>query len=228
MHGAPSNSQFELKRQLGWAVQALRAGQIVGYPSETVWGLAAHLARPGAVEALTLLKGREAGKPIQLSCLNLEAVRRVAHWSPALDALATFWPGPLTVVAPARPDCPADLAPGGWVGVRVPDHPVIQGMLAGCGGLLATTSLNPSGQPAARTFAEAQAYALADLLVPSAEFEDHGAGTHPAGLASTVIQLPPASGQPARILRPGILSRAVLEDALAQVNIQLTQGSTPV
>ncbi|THF69977.1 L-threonylcarbamoyladenylate synthase [Deinococcus sp. Arct2-2] len=226
MQLSPSSSQ--LTPQLRQAISALEAGQIVGYPSETVWGLAAHAARPGAVEALTLRKGREVGKPIQVSCLDLEAVRAVAHWNPALEVLAPFWPGPLTVVTAALPSCPPDLAPGGWVGVRVPAHPVIQALLARCGGLLATTSLNPSGHPAARTFAEAQAYALADLLLTDSQNGEDA----PAGVASTVIQLPniglPNTGQRvARVLREGGLPVAVLAEALARVGVHLAPIEQP-
>jgi L-threonylcarbamoyladenylate synthase len=221
---AQSHLQSHSMPQLRHAVLALERGQIIGYPSETVWGLAAHAARPGAVEALTLRKGREAGKPIQVSCSDLEAVRRVAHWNPALEASAACWPGPLTVVTAALPGCPPDLAPGGWVGVRVPDHPVIQALLTGCGGLLATTSLNPSSHPAARTYGEAQAYALADVLLPdSLNGEDA-----PAGVASTVIQLPATGQQTARVLREGGLPLAVLAEALARVGVHLAPPEQPI
>ncbi|MFB9992515.1 L-threonylcarbamoyladenylate synthase [Deinococcus oregonensis] len=209
------------------AIAALQAGQIVGYPSETVWGLAAHAARQGAVEALTLRKGREAGKPIQVSCLDLEAVQAVAYWSPVLEALAPFWPGPLTAVTAARSACPPDLAPGGWVGVRVPDHPVIQALLAGCGGLLATTSLNPSSQAAARTFAEAQRYALADVLLSDVDTGENPDSGTTAGVASTVIQLPAAGQSVARVLRQGGLPDEVLAEALARVGVQLIRADQP-
>ncbi|ANE43460.1 L-threonylcarbamoyladenylate synthase [Deinococcus puniceus] len=216
-----SSNHSSFGPQLRQAILALEAGQVVGYPSETVWGLAAHAARPGAVQALTLRKGREEGKPIQMSCSDVQAVQAVAHWNAGLEAVAAFWPGPLTVVTAARPTCPPDLAPGGWVGVRVPDHPVIQALLAHCGGLLATTSLNPSGQPAARTVAEARAYALADLLLPDTDQAVYSGSGKTAGVASTVIQLPAEPQQAARILREGGLPFPVLAEALARVGILL-------
>ncbi|WP_019009997.1 L-threonylcarbamoyladenylate synthase [Deinococcus aquatilis] len=219
-----SSSSSSFGPQLRQAIAALETGHIVGYPSETVWGLAAHAAHPEAVERLTLRKGREAGKPIQVSCLDVDAVQRVAQWNPALDALASFWPGPLTVVTTALPACPPDLAPGGWVGVRVPDHPVIQDLLAGCGGLLATTSLNLSGCPAARTYREAQAYALADLLLPDVQSEENGetpGSGKTTGVASTVLQLPVSPQRAARVLREGGLPHDVLAEALARVGVRL-------
>ncbi|UQN05869.1 L-threonylcarbamoyladenylate synthase [Deinococcus sp. QL22] len=216
-----ANPHLSLSPEYWQAILALEAGQIVGYPSETVWGLAAHAARPDAVQALTLRKGRERGKPIQVSCSSLRTVQSVAHWNAGLDAVAAFWPGPLTVVTAARSTCPPDLAPGGWVGVRVPDHPVIQSLLAQCGGLLATTSLNPSGQPAARTFAEAQAYALADLLLPGSDQDGHSSSGQTAGIASTVIQLPAEPQQTALVLREGGLPYPLLAEALARVGIHL-------
>lgn len=228
-----SSSSSPFGPQLRQAIAALEQGHIVGYPSETVWGLAAHPARPGAVEKLTIRKGREADKPIQVSCLNLEAVQRVAQWNPPLNALAPFWPGPLTVVTAALPVCPPDLAPGGWVGVRVPDHPVIQGLLNGCGGLLATTSLNLSGHPAARTYGEAQAYGLADLLLPDGEQTQNSGLGKTTGVASTVIRLPAAAPQSphlapqsphlqvAQILREGGLPYDLLAEALARVGVRL-------
>ncbi|WP_051517257.1 L-threonylcarbamoyladenylate synthase [Deinococcus phoenicis] len=192
----------EIGQAAEWAAQLLAAGEVVGYPTETVWGLA---VRPDAVARLYALKGRESGKPVQVSCVDTEVARTLTRGGPAFEALSAFWPGPLTLVLPARAACPPDLAPGGWVGLRVPDHPVAQALLRACGGTLATTSLNPSGQPAAQTLAEAQAYGLAPLLPDG--------GVPARGLASTVVRIGGA-GREIEVLREGALPSQVLRERL--------------
>lgn len=176
------------------AAGVLRGGGVVAYPSETVWGLAAHPDRPDAVRRLYDLKGRAADKPVQVSCVDVTAARALIRPSAAFERLAPLWPGPLTLVTPASPACPDELAPGGRVGVRLPDHPVARALLALVGGTLATTSCNPSGQEAAVTHAQALAMGLGDLTLP-----DGGQGT--LGLPSTVVLLPEG-----RVLRAGAVS----------------------
>ncbi len=188
------------------AAALLAAGGAVGYPTETVWGLAARPDRPDAVAHLYALKGRDADKPVQVSCLNVETARGLTRGGPAFEALAPLWPGPLTLVLPAGAACPPALAPGGWVGVRVPDHPVALALLRACGGTLATTSLNPAGRPAARTLAEARAYGLAPLLLS-------GGGVPARGEASTVVRIGP-DGDGLEVLREGALPVDVLRERL--------------
>lgn len=185
------------------AAQRMRSGGVVAYPSETVWGLAAHPERPDAIEALYTLKGRDPAKPLQVSCDSVDTGLRFALPDPRLEALAGFWPGPLTVVTPARPDCPAPLAPAGKVGLRVPDHPVALALLRACGGALVTTSCNRSGEPAATTEAQAAATGLGDLLLPDG-------GVPARGLASTVVLLPEGV-----VVREGELAAAQVRAALA-------------
>lgn len=202
------------------AVRVLQRGGVVGYPSETVWGLAAWPASRAAVERLYTLKGREANKPVQLSCLDMQRARGwLRPGQDELEHLTVFWPGPLTVLAWATEGCPDWLAPGGVVGVRIPSHPVIQVLLAAAGGTLATTSLNPSGLPAASTREQAGGYALADLLLfparvsSSAHLDNSGPGISGlgiSGLASTVFDL-----RTRRVLRQGAISQAELLAALS-------------
>ncbi len=181
------------------AARVLRAGGVVAYPSETVWGLA---ALPDAAAQLFRRKGRDEGKPVQGSFLDLEAARAFVQPDRAFEALAVFLPGPLTLVTPASAACPAALAPGGRVGVRVPDHPVAQALLAQVGGVLATTSCNRSGEAAALTFAQARALDLADLVLPDA-------GVPAQGLPSTVLDVPAR-----RVLREGAVPAARVLAAL--------------
>lgn len=197
------------------AAEVLAAGGVVGYPTEAVWGLA---ARPGHAAELHRRKGREPGKPVQVSCPDAASALAWAQSSEALEALAALWPGPLTVVTAARPACPPDLAPGGQVGLRVPDHPLARALLL-TAGPLATTSLNPAGQPAALTRREAARYALADLLL--GEDGDPEAPPAPGGLASTVVALPGRAGDPARVLRAGALPPTQVRAVLAGVGLAL-------
>lgn len=186
------------------AATALMRGEVVAYPTETVWGLAAHPEHPLAVERLYALKGRAADKPVQVSCAGLEEVRCYAAPSRALSALAPLWPGPLTLVTPAVPECPTYLAPHGQVGLRVPDHPVALALLRLSGGALATTSCNRSGFPAACTRQEAVTSGLGDLVLPD--------GGYPAaGIASTVVLLPDGE-----ILREGAVPAASIRRLLAR------------
>lgn len=188
------------------AAALLAAGGVVGYPTETVWGLAARPDQPEAVARLYALKGRDAAKPVQVSCADAGTARGITRGGAAFEALAPLWPGPLTLVLPAGAACPPALAPGGWVGVRVPDHPVALALLRACGGALATTSLNPAGQPAAGTLSEAQAYALVPLLLPDG-------GVPARGEASTVVRVY-VDGDGLEVLREGALPVDVLRERL--------------
>lgn len=184
------------------AVAVLRGGGVVAYPSETVWGLAAHPAFPDAVRRLRSGKGSAADKPLQVSCDSARQARRLARPDPALERLSGLWPGPLTVVTPGSALCPPLLMPQGKVGLRVPDHPVALELLRRAGGCLVTTSCNHSGEPPALSEQEALASGLADLTLPDG-------GVPAGGQASTVVLLPEGL-----ILRQGILGeediRAVL------------------
>ncbi|KEF33745.1 MULTISPECIES: L-threonylcarbamoyladenylate synthase [Deinococcus] len=186
----------EVASQVARAAALLVRGGVVGYPSETVWGLAAHPASPAGLAALVTLKGRDPTKPVQVSCLDVAHARPLTRTPEVVDALAELWPGPLTLVLPASDTCPSPLAPGGWVGLRLPDHPVASALLAACGGLLATTSLNPAGRPAARTFAEAEGYDLGVFLLPDG-------GVPARGEASTVVRV--GAGGELEVLREGAL-----------------------
>ncbi|MBZ9752444.1 L-threonylcarbamoyladenylate synthase [Deinococcus sp. HMF7604] len=186
------------------AARAIAAGGVVAYPSETVWGLAAHPQQEAGIRRLYALKGRDAAKPVQVSCASAADGAALVQPSAEWHALNSCWPGPLTLVAPASADCPPLLAPEGRVGIRVPDHPVALAFLRLCGGALATTSCNLSGEPAALTEAQAQATGLGDLTLPDG-------GVPCLGLPSTVFLLPER-----RVLREGALPEATLWARLAE------------
>ena len=189
------------------AWEVLQAGGVVAYPSETVWGLAALPDHLEAAQRLYAVKGRAAHRPVQVSCRDARAALALARPGAALSALSVLWPGPLTLVTPARPGLAPALAPGGLVGLRVPSHPLALALLRRSGGTLLTTSCNPSGQAPALTSAQAREMALADLVLPGdwAGVPGGPPGETPVGgQASTVVQLPAGT-----LLRSGPLDAAV-------------------
>ena len=183
------------------ALAALERGELIGFPTETVWGLGTDAASEAAVRSLAERKGRPSGKAIQVSCASAEQARLLAApGQPLFEALCTLLPGPVTLVVRASAVCPAWLVYGGRVGLRVPDHPVVQALLSRWGRPLATTSLNPAGAPSARTRAEAQAYKLTSIML---------SGQAGDGLPSTVID-----AETGQVLRPGALPLERLQAAL--------------
>ncbi|ATQ44246.1 L-threonylcarbamoyladenylate synthase [Caulobacter mirabilis] len=199
----PDGQASEVER----AAAALRAGGLVILPTETVYGLAADAANPRAVAAVYQAKGRPSFNPLIAHVADVEAVRRIAVLDERGEALAAaFWPGPLTIVAPVRDaGAVSDLARAGLdtVAVRVPGHPLSRALLAAFGGPVVAPSANRSGRPSPTTYADA----IEETGPASAAALDGGACR--VGLESTVVALLP--GEPARLLRPGSVTRAQLE-----------------
>ena len=185
----------------------MRAGRLVILPTETVYGLAANAGDPLAVAAVYAAKGRPSFNPLIAHVADVEAAGRIAVLDDrALALAAAFWPGPLTLVAPVT-DAAAvcDLARAGLdtVAVRVPGHPVSRALLTAFGGPVVAPSANRSGRPSPTTFADA----MEETGDKAAAALDGGACA--VGLESTVVALLP--GEPARLLRPGSVTRAQIE-----------------
>lgn len=188
------------------AVLALRAGEAIVVPTDTLYGLAALPTVPGAVDRLFALKGRPADMPIAVLVSGVEQVDALADVSGAARRLAEeFWPGPLTMVLPRKEGVDLPLGqPHATIGVRWPDHPVIAA-LAEVVGPLATTSANRTGEPTPATAAAA----ASSLTGPVAVVLDGG---ECAGAASTVVDL---TGADLRVLREGGITEEDLRSALA-------------
>jgi L-threonylcarbamoyladenylate synthase len=188
------------------AEKALRAGDLVAFPTDTVYGLGAMLFDAGAVEQLYRVKGREAAKAIAVLVGSEADLPQVAQeLSQVASRLARrFWPGPLTLVVPAHPSLPANLSPLPTVGVRMPDHPVALSLLQRTGPL-AVTSANLSGQPSTRSAAEvfAQLGGSIPLILDG--------GRTPGGKPSTVVD---CTRPELVILRQGPISEGQLNEAL--------------
>lgn len=146
---------------LAAAAAALAAGRIVCVPTESTYGLAVDASSKAGLEALVALKGRDPASPFPLIAADEEQARSVAaEWPEAAARLAReHWPGPLTLVVPARPELAAELVgPGGGVGVRVSAHAWPRQLAALLGRPITATSANPSGQPPATDAARARDY----------------------------------------------------------------------
>jgi L-threonylcarbamoyladenylate synthase len=179
------------------AAASLRAGRLVAFPTETVYGLGARADDPGAVARIYAAKGRPRFNPLIAHVPDVAAARAIASFDARAELLArSFWPGPLTLVLPARGPgtCPAARAGLASVGVRVPAHPVAQALLRRARVPIAAPSANPSGKLSPTT-ARDVALGLrgrAGLVLDG--------GPCAVGLESTIVDL---TGPRARLLRPG-------------------------
>jgi L-threonylcarbamoyladenylate synthase len=184
------------------AATALRAGRLVAFPTETVYGLGADATNGRAVAAVFEAKGRPTFNPLIAHVATLEAAAALGHLTEAGAKLArAFWPGPLTLVLRKREDCRvADLATAGLdtIAVRVPAHSVAQALLRAARVPVAAPSANRSGHVSPTT----AAHVAQDLGERVAMILDGGAAT--IGLESTVVD---ATGDDPVVLRLGAASR---------------------
>lgn len=199
---------------LSRAAALLQDGEVVGMPTETVYGLAADAMNPTAVERIFAAKGRPADNPLIVHIADIAALETVAAEIPeAARRLAeAFWPGPLTMIFPRRPEIPL-VTTGGLetVGVRMPEHPVARELIRLAGMPLAAPSANRSGYPSPTT----AAHVMADMNGRIPAVVDGGACR--CGLESTVICF---DGENAvRILRPGFVTKEMLAQVVADVTI---------
>lgn len=196
------------------AIAALRAGRLVGLPTDTVYGIAVDLAAPGGIERLFAAKARPPEKGIVLLLADAGQAAEVGVMTPAATALAdACWPGGLTLILARRPGValPEALTGGApTIGVRVPDHPAPREIAAALGPL-PTSSANRSGQPDARSAAAVVEQLGADLAV----VVDGGAS--PGGTPSTVVD---ASGTAPRILRAGAIGEDRIRALLVAAGVE--------
>lgn len=137
----------------------LAAGGAVAFPTESTYGIGVDALSPAALERLFALKGREPGKPPPILISDDAMLELLVARVPerARRLMARFWPGPLTLVLPARAGLPEPLVSDGGVGVRRSPHPLAAQLVAAFGGPVTATSANLSGQPAAVEAAEVRA-----------------------------------------------------------------------
>jgi L-threonylcarbamoyladenylate synthase len=193
------------------AATVLERGGLVAFPTETVYGLGASALDAAAVEQIFAAKGRPPNNPVIVHVANAAAAQRLAiEWSTVADRLATkFWPGPLTLVLPKRPEVPDIITAGGpTVGLRVPAHPVALALLQAAKVPVAAPSANRSTEISPTTAAHVlrSLEGRVDMVLD--------AGPTPGGLESTVLDL---TIDPPRVLRPGLVTVEQLQAVVGQV-----------
>ncbi len=193
------------------AVALLNAGELVAFPTETVYGLGADARNPSAVARIFAAKGRPAGHPLIVHVSGLAAAREwIAELPDVARRLAdTFWPGPLTIVLPKAGDVPAGVTGGqSTIALRAPAHPVARALLAAFGGGIAAPSANRYGRISPTRAADVREE-LGDRVALVLD-----GGDCDVGLESTIVA---CLGNRVTLLRPGAVSRSQLADVAGQV-----------
>jgi L-threonylcarbamoyladenylate synthase len=194
-------------------VEALRAGDLVVFPTETVYGLGANASDPAAVRKIFEVKGRPADHPVIVHLDNPRYLHRwVSNMPVAAEKLAArFWPGPLTLILP-KAEKVNDIVTGGQdsIGIRVPSHPIAQQLLTAFGGGIAAPSANRFGR-----LSPTKPEHVRDELGTAIQVILDG-GESPIGLESTIVS---CLGNEARLLRPGFITRSQLEQVVGKLAV---------
>lgn len=202
-------------RELRKAVEVLRKGGIVAYPTDTLYGLGACIGNSEAVERIFQIKGRSPGMALPILVSSLEQMwELVTDVPPVAQRIAErLWPGPLTLVLPRSPSVP-DAVVGGapTVAVRWPAHPVPIALIKGAGSPITGTSANLSGRPPAHTASEVvkQLGKRIDFVVRQ--------GPPPGGLGSTILEV---TGGYVKMLREGPITLEDVEMACGLSKAQI-------
>ena len=208
---------FPTKEQIQDAAERLRRGELVAFPTETVYGLGAHALDVVAVERIFAAKRRPRTSPLIVHVASVEAARElVTEWPEAAQRLADrFWPGPLSLVLPKRAIVP-DLVTAGFpaVAIRIPRHPVALELLR--------EAAVPVAAPSANLFTRLSPTLGSHVVFDGVMVLDGGESE--VGIESTVLTL---AGS-ARLLRPGAVSRSMLEEVIGPVMIGASRdGESP-
>ena len=189
------------------ALEVLRRGGLVAFPTDTVYGLGALAFDGEAVESIYLAKDRPIEKAIPVLIGDLEDLEKVSNDITDLTRklASRFWPGPLTIIVPKKPTLPESVSATGTVGARIPDHPVARELLR-VAGPMAVTSANISGQPSPSTAQE-----VFDQLNGRIELIIDG-GRTPGGIPSTLVD---CSESEIKVLREGPIT---LEQILSVIS----------
>jgi L-threonylcarbamoyladenylate synthase len=193
---------------LARAASALRQGEIIAYPTETLYGLGADPFREEAIERLYRLKGRPSSMPVSILVKDVAMLHEVAADLPeqARRLVEAFLPGPLTLVLRARPHLPCRLTAGtGKIGVRISAYPLIGHLFSRYPAPITTTSANPTGKPDARDAGEVLSYFPRgiDCILD--------AGPVIGGVGSTVVEV---TAEGPKILREGAIPTKKIFHAL--------------
>lgn len=204
-----------LPGSIAQAVQVLAAGGLVAFPTETVYGLGADAGNDSAVSGIFAAKGRPGDHPLIVHVADAAAAERFAAQVPpvAQRLMQAFWPGPLTLILPRRPERGAAAAGGqDSIGLRCPAHPVAHALLQACA--QGTPPVDGLAGPSANRFGRVSPTTAAHV---ASEFDDGllvlDGGATPVGIESAIVDCTRA--QPV-LLRPGVLTRAQIEQACGE------------
>lgn len=222
------NGVFSEKEEetLKLAGEILKAGGLVAFPTETVYGLGGDALNPDSARRIYAAKGRPSDNPLIIHICRLEDIHQIVkEFSAQAQKIAeTFWPGPLTMILPKADRVPYETTGGlDTVAVRFPAHPVAQKLIACGGGYIAAPSANTSGKPSPTIakYVEEDMRGRIEAIIDGGEVG--------IGLESTIIDLTVA---PPQILRPGYITREKLAGILGIVEEDVTlmtadSGQTP-
>jgi L-threonylcarbamoyladenylate synthase len=198
----PADSNLAIQE----ALKVLRAGGLIAFPTDTVYGLGALAFNDRAVESIYIAKDRPGDKAIPILLGDVGDLSKVTSSLPPMAArlASRFWPGPLTLVVPKNPNLPEAVSATTTVAVRIPDHEIACTILRAAGPM-AATSANISGQPSPVTAAEvfAQLSGRIELII--------NGGKTPGGMPSTLVD---CTGNKPIILRDGPISMTELFSVL--------------
>jgi L-threonylcarbamoyladenylate synthase len=211
--------------EIARAAALIRAGELVAFPTETVYGLGANALDPAAIDKIYAAKGRPPSSPLIVHVSSIEmAWELVREWPEQAEKLARiFWPGPLTLVLPKKPHVPDRLTAGlDTVGVRMPANPIAQALILEAGIPVAAPSANRFGELSPTT-AQHVREALGDRI---AMVLDGGRTT--VGIESTVLSLAGVTaGLGAVLLRPGMVTRQEIEAVIGPVQVPESVAEGP-
>ncbi len=208
-------TSFSIER----AAQLLVQGRLVSFPTETVYGLGADATIESAVKAIYAAKGRPSFNPLIAHVSSVEMAKDYVEWSEVADVLASaFWPGPLTLVLPLKPNsaiAPTVTAGLETLAIRLPAHPLAQQVLEHTGRPVAAPSANPSGRISPTTAAHVfeGLNGKVDVILDG--------GPCDVGLESTIVGLAPIP----TVLRPGSITENDLETVLGHPMTHYQDGS---
>lgn len=223
MTSAPQNVRRASQSSLDEAARLIRAGELVAFPTETVYGLGADATNDRAIAKIFAAKERPRFNPLITHVSDVESASQLGRFSPLAQELARrFWPGGLTLVLPRLETSNVSLlvcAGLDTIALRVPAHPVAQGLIAGAGVPISAPSANRSGEVSPTTAAH-----VAESLGTRVDLILDG-GPCQLGLESTVIGF--EDGQ-ALLLRPGAIGRADIEAVIGPLNNAVGDEGKPL
>lgn len=198
------------------AGQIIRSGGLVAFPTETVYGLGGDALNPASSQKIYAAKGRPSDNPLIVHIADMEAIGRIAEAVPekARAAAEAFWPGPLTMIFQKTGEVPMGTTGGlNTVAVRMPDHNAARALIRAGGGYIAAPSANTSGRPSPTTaqHVEEDLNGKIDMILDGGAVE--------IGVESTILDM---TAKPPMILRPGAVTREMLEELIGEVAVDKT------